>query len=107
MFIHYNLYDILEFFENEPILISDTETGEFIYVYEYNSFKLILSISVYEKNIDLNISFRENTVISQKFRNVTNIKKINMNELKIYTDNHIEICLTKEPQIGAIITNAW
>lgn len=106
MFIHYNSYDLLEFFENEPILISDAETGECIYVYEYNSFKLILSISVYEKSIDLNISFRENIVISQKFRNVNKIEKTNMNELKIYTDNHMEIRLTKDPQIGAIITNA-
>ena len=70
MFIHYNSYDLLEFFENEPILISDAETGEFIYVYEHNSFKLILSISVYEKNIDLNISFKENIVISQILKSI-------------------------------------
>ena len=105
MFIQYDAYDLFEFFENDPILVGDAEAGEFIYIYEYNNFKLILSISVYEKSIDLSITFKENIVISQRLKSVNKIEKTNFNELKIYADNNTQILLKKEPQIGAIITN--
>lgn len=105
MFIHYNSYDLFGFFENDPITISDVDAGEYIYIYEYNKFKLILSISVYEKYIDLSITFNENIVISQRLKNVNKIEKGDLDELKIYTDDNTQILLKKEPQIGAIITN--
>ena len=101
MFIHYNVNDLFAFFENSSILLGGAEAGELIYIYECNNFKLILYVSVYGKTVEIHISFREKTVMRQKFKNVAKIERVNA-DLKIYTDDHV-IRLTKEPQIGAVI----
>ena len=60
MFIKYDEYELLELFESEPIAISDKEAGMFIYTKtDKNSVKIVLSISVYERECILSLSLKE------------------------------------------------
>ena len=105
MFINYQPDELFAFFETEPVYIGDEAAEEMLYVYEDNGFKLTVLIAVYEKSIDIGISYGEYTVLRQKFQNVSEISRNSMNDLIISTDHHAEIHLKKEKQIGVVVMN--
>ncbi|MES9689210.1 hypothetical protein ABWK31_17400, partial [Bacillus sp. JJ353] len=70
MFIKYNEYDLLELFENEPVIITHQDAGEFNYTYEDNqNFKLILTLEVYQKTCGLSITYNDCIVFAGDFIN--------------------------------------
>lgn len=103
MFIKYDELELLEFFENEPTAIGEDEAENFIYTHEDDGFKIIMYISTYEKYITLSITYNDNLVYSQKHCNISEIKKIDSNNLKVSVNIEKEIYIKKSPQIGVVI----
>ncbi len=59
MFIKYDEYELLELFEKEPVVIGDEEAGMFIYSKNDDlGFKLVLTISIYEKQCNLSLNYQ-------------------------------------------------
>lgn len=59
MFIKYDEYELLELFEKEPVVIGDEEAGMFIYSKNDDlGFKLVLTISIYEKQCILSLNYQ-------------------------------------------------
>ena len=65
--------------------------------------QVVLFISTYEKYMEGSITYKENIVYSQRYNNVSEIKKIDSNILHIYIDGKKSVLIKKEPQIGIII----
>lgn len=81
MFIKYDEYDLLEFFETEPDYIIDEETGKLMYVKEDKyGMKMIFHMDVYEQTCSVSINYREYTssIIEYSVKSVTRIRKDNI-----------------------------
>ncbi|MGE7113531.1 hypothetical protein [Lysinibacillus sp. NPDC047702] len=76
MFIKFNQYELLELFEKEPVFVGDEEAGILIYSKSDDlGFKLVLTISIYEKQCNLSLSY-------QKFdASIFEIKLIDVDEI--------------------------
>ncbi|MCY7801532.1 hypothetical protein MOB49_02835 [Bacillus haynesii] len=101
MFIKYNEYDLLELFESEPVSIADDpEAGELVYTFKDNqNFKLILTLDVYQLTCSLDITYKDFSVFTGVFHNVTSIKKIeDFMVVSIEEEERIKVKFTK--QIG-------
>ena len=60
MFTEYNENELFELFENEPIIIAEKEAGMFIYTkIDNDEIKFTLSVSIYEKECSIFLSFKE------------------------------------------------
>jgi len=102
MFIKYDETELLEFFESEPVPVGDDEVGDFIYTHSDNGFKLILFLSTYEMYVNISITYKDNIVFSQKYRNVFEIKQIEHQNVKIVLSDGNTLILKKNHQIGVI-----
>ncbi len=74
MFIRYNESELLELFENEPVAVAEPDAGMFIYSKtDTLGFKLVLTISVYEKECVLSLSYQSYSrpIIDLTLQNVT------------------------------------
>lgn len=86
MFIKYDEYDLLEFFEAEPNYIFDKETGKLMYVKEDKyGMKMIFHMDVYEQTCSVSINYREyaSSIIEYSVNSVASIIRDNVG-LKIY-----------------------
>lgn len=104
MFTEYDELELLEFFESEPCFIGEKEACECTYTYCSEDFKIVFFVSAYEMYIDVSISYKGNTVCSEKYDSVSEIRKVDSNTLNIITDNH-DIIILKKPQIGIFVDN--
>lgn len=98
MFIEYDEYMLLELFENEPIYLSNEEAGIVMYVKEDDSgFKLILTISTYERECNLSLNYRNfsNPIFEGNFKNVGKI---------IVFDNELKIMYSEEDAIAVSLS---
>ncbi|AZK45039.1 hypothetical protein [Paenibacillus lentus] len=80
MFIQFSEYDLLELFESEPISISDTEAGMFIYSKtDIQGLKLVLTVSIYEQECLLSLNHESYSIpiINLTLKDVTQISKNN------------------------------
>ena len=102
MFIKYDVIELMEFFESEPIFIGDEEAGECMYVRRQGDFKIILVISTYEMYIKVSVSYKENVIYSEKHSSISGIERIDKNTLKVSSDNH-DIVIINAPQIGVFV----
>ena len=102
MFIKYDEIDLLEFFQSEPCFIGEKEAYECIYTYCNNNFKINFYVSAYEMYIDVSISYKGNTVFSEKYDSVSEIRKVDANTLNVITDNY-NITILNKPQIGILV----
>ena len=103
MFIKYDEVEFFEFFESQPVAIGEYEAGNFLYSYKKNEFEIILFMSIYEKCIKGSITYKEKLVYSQRYNNVSEIKKTDSNILNVYIDGKESVLIKKEPQIGIIV----
>jgi hypothetical protein len=103
MYIKYDESDLLDFFEKEPIEVGDYDGGDWIYRYIDDNFKLVMFISTYEMYINITITFKENIVYTQKFRNVSEIIQLKDKTIRIMLNNGQTIILKKYPQIGVLV----
>lgn len=104
MIIKYDELELLEFFESEPCFIFDEVPSDCMYTYCHNDFEIVFLMSAYEMYIDVSISYKGNTVCSEKYDSVSEIRKVDSNTLNIITDNH-DIIILKKPQIGIFVDN--
>ena len=102
MIIKYDELELLEFFESEPCFIFDEVPSDCIYTYCNNDFEIVFLMSAYEMYIDVSISYKGNTVFSEKYDSVSEIRKVDANTLNVITDNY-NITILKKPQIGILV----
>ncbi|GKV56648.1 hypothetical protein NCCP2222_25950 [Sporosarcina sp. NCCP-2222] len=77
MFIKYDVYDLLELFQSEPVSVTgNIDDGVLIYTYKDDQkFKVILTLDVYQQTSSLSITFNDSIVFTGDFNNVTRIKR--------------------------------
>ena len=102
MYIKYDESELFEFFECEPVPVGDDDSGDLIFTYSDNEFKLILFLSTYEMYVNISITYKDNIVYSQKYSNVLEINQIERQNIKIVLKNGNTLILKKNPQIGVI-----
>lgn len=103
MFIKYDEYELLEMFEQEPKSIGDTEAGEVIYSKkDENNFELILFMDVYQKNIELTITYFDRIVFNGKFDKVSKLYK-NENDLIVQISGEDAIDIKFKKQLGVLM----
>ncbi|GGJ30450.1 hypothetical protein GCM10008022_44070 [Paenibacillus hunanensis] len=76
---------LLELFESEPLYLPNEESGILMYVKEDDSgFKLILTISIYERKCDLSLNYYKfsKPIFEGDFQNIGRILATD-NELKL------------------------
>ncbi|MDO4504324.1 MAG: hypothetical protein Q4B84_04225 [Clostridia bacterium] len=104
MFIKYDEIELLDFFEIEPCFIGDKAACEWMYTYSNNDFEIVFFISAYEMYVDVSISYKENTVCSEKYTSVSEIRQVDSNTLNVIADRY-NITILKKPQIGIFVDN--
>lgn len=93
MFIKYN--------ENEPVIITHKDAGEFIYAYkELQHFKLIFTLEVYQKTCSLSITYNDYIIFAGAFINVTRIKKADKHSIVIFVENEEKVRVKFSIQVG-------
>ncbi|MBP3800963.1 MAG: hypothetical protein J6I85_02875 [Clostridia bacterium] len=97
MSINCEILDLIEFFEKEPRYIYGEESGEFLITREKNGFELLLTISLYEKIVSISLSYNENLIYNQIYKNVNRIFK---------SDNILVIEIEKK-QVIKILDNKY
>ncbi|CAH1190390.1 hypothetical protein PAECIP111893_00308 [Paenibacillus plantiphilus] len=93
MFTIYDQYELLELFESEPIVIGEPEAGMNIFKKEDKyGFKLILTISIYEKECILSLTQRDcpNPIFDLRLTDVN----------KIYNENSTLYIMSGEKLIS-------
>ena len=76
MFIQFNDLDLLDFFENEPLVIGERDEAKFIYsIKDSRQFSMTLAVDTYAKIIDISVRYSDNTVFAGEFDNVLEIRK--------------------------------
>ena len=103
MFIKFDELDLFEFFENEPTIIGEYEEGNWMYFYVQNDFEIVLLISTYEMYVEISITYNDNIIYRQKYKNVREIKKIDSDNLRLLLDEESTVIIKKEPQVGVIV----
>ena len=102
--IRVNEFDLLSFFESNPLFIGEEAAGECRYIYVRDNFKISIFISIYEMCVSVYIGYNNNVLYREKIDNIVEISKVDEATLKIVglLEN---IILKKFPQISAIIEN--
>lgn len=102
MCIKFNDFDMLDFFENEPISVGEKAGGEFIYsIKDGNSCTLILTIDIYAKKIAVSIMHDNNTVFAGQFENIIEITK--SDDVLLVKMGKRRLIIKKEPCLGVFI----
>lgn len=105
MFIRFDDLDMLDFFENEPILIG--EEGEARYIYSIKddySFSMLLTVDTYEKKIDIFVRYNNNTIFAGEFDNIQEIKK-SEDDLVVEMSSPKRLVIKKYPCLGVVLKN--
>ncbi len=103
MDIKFDELDMLDFFENEPIIVGEIEAGEFIYsLKDSQMFSITLTVDVYMQRINVSISYGNNIVFAGQFENIIEIKKSD-NVLLAEMENKKRLVIKKSPCLGIII----
>ncbi|MCL9663114.1 hypothetical protein L2089_20735 [Paenibacillus hunanensis] len=98
MFIEYDDYRLLELFESEPIYLPDEESGILMYIKEDDfGFKLILTISIYERTCDLSLNYCKfsKPVFEGNFQNIGRI---------LATEDELKLVYDKDNTIAASLS---
>ncbi|MBU3133911.1 hypothetical protein KPL40_15890 [Clostridium gasigenes] len=100
MYIKYDEYELLELFCNEPIIITEEEAGEFIYLFEDSKgFKLVMLMDVYSNECNLTLTFKESIVFVCKINEIESINKIN-DDMVIKDKNKSILKVKFKEQVG-------
>lgn len=84
MFTKYEEYELLEFFQKEPVYIGGKETGICIYTCtDEHAFNLTLSLSIYECKCDISLDYKNKIIFNFCLKNVSNLESKD-GTLKIY-----------------------
>lgn len=102
MFVKYKESDLIEFFGDEPIFIGDIEAEESMYIEKQGDFKMVLLLSVYEKCVQISITYQEKVIYSEEYQDILEIKKIDHNTLKVISEKQ-DIIIVNKPQIGVYV----
>lgn len=97
MSINCEILDLIEFFEKEPRYIYGEESGEFLLTREKNWFELLLTISLYEKIVSISLSYNENLIYNQIYKNVN----------RIFKSDNILVIEIDEKQVIKILDNKY
>lgn len=107
MYIKYEDLDMLEFFECDPTLIGEKGNGKYLYSIKDNQqFEMTFVIDVYEKKVDIFITFNNYSIFSGRFDNIIEIRK-KENNLMVITKDGKNLVIKKLPCLGISIENGW
>lgn len=106
MFIKYDESEFFEFFESEPVVVGEEDTGDWIYTYQKDDFKIVLLLSTYEMYIKISICYCGNIVYTEMFKQIVEINKLDDNILKII-QNERSIIVKKESPICSLVWLAF
>ena len=102
-FIKFDDLDMLDFFENEPLVIGEKEEAKFIYsIKDSRQFSMTLVVDTYAKIIDVSIRYNDNTIFAGEFDNVLEIRK-SEDVLLVEMENKKRLVLKKHSCFGVII----
>ena len=105
MFIQFNDLDLLDFFENEPLVIGERDEAKFIYsIKDSRQFSMTLAVDTYAKIIDISVRYSDNTVFAGEFDNVLEIRK-SEDVLLVEMKNKKRLVLKKHACFGIVIEN--
>jgi hypothetical protein len=106
MFVEYDEYELMELFESEPISIADKEAGMFIYsLSDTLGFKLVMSLSIYENECKVSLSYTDKTIFDIQLKDVVSIKS-NGKQLRINRRNSDrDVIIGFKPNFSLIIEN--
>jgi hypothetical protein len=102
MYIKFDEYELLSFFESDPIVIGDYEEGNWLYSIIKNDFKMTMLVVTYEEYIELSVYYKDNIVYKQRYNNISEIAETEFHCLRIVTSENKQIVLKKETQLGVI-----
>lgn len=105
MFIKFNDFDMLDFFDNEPICVG--EEGEAIFIYSINGnnqFSMTLTVDTYAKQVGISISYIDNIIFDGEFNNVRKIKK-ESNIMIVCMDSGERVIIKKDYCPSVILEN--
>ena len=84
MYIQYDEHELFEFFESEPTVVIDEETGIFIYSkQDKRGMRFVLDLSIYEQRCSIGLCSGEYTIFEDEIDNVEKIE-CNAERLKIH-----------------------
>lgn len=103
MCVKFDDFDMLDFFENEPVFVGEEEGGEYLYsIKDSKSFTLILTTDIYAKKIYISITHDNNTIFAGQFQNVFEIRK-SEDVLFVEMEGKKRLVIKKEPCLGVLI----
>ncbi|EEG76139.1 conserved hypothetical protein [Dethiobacter alkaliphilus AHT 1] len=106
MFIQYDEYELLELFESEPILIAEKEAGMFIYsLSNALGFKLVMSLSVYENQCNVSLSYVDDIIFDIQLSNVKSMKSDGKQIRINRKENKIDVIIGFKPNFSLRIDN--
>lgn len=74
MFINYEEKELINLFKGDPIYIYEKEAGMFIYSFsDSHGIKITINVSIYEKELILLISQKEEVILEHKLKNVESL----------------------------------
>jgi hypothetical protein len=106
MFIKFDDLDMLDFFENQPISIGEEGEAKFIYsIKDSREFSMTLVLDAYAKQIDISVTYGNNTIFAGQFDNVLEIKK-SEDVLLVEMEGKKRLVIKKYACLGVVIENA-
>ena len=105
MFIKFDDFDMLDFFEIDPLVIGEKEESKFIYsIKDSRQFSMTLVVDTYAKMIDISVRYSDNTIFAGEFDNVLEIRK-SEDVLLVEMKNKKRLVLKKHSCFGIVIEN--
>ncbi|TYR81130.1 hypothetical protein FZC66_04500 [Priestia megaterium] len=99
----YNEYELLELFENEPIVMADEQTGMFMYIKNDDfGFKLILNISQHEDKCSVSLSYEKikGVIFDFELEGIEQIKGEDNHLIILGNDDRTEVKISVKPHFG-------
>lgn len=103
MFTKFDEFEVQEFFEKKPVCIGECEEGNWIYTLEEGLFKLVMLVDTYRAIVEVSVSYQDNLVCREIYKNVEEIRKSDDKTLRIIIAKENSVILKKGRQLGAIM----
>lgn len=102
MFIKFDELDLLELFQNEPVIITgNKDDGQLIYTYKNDqNFKVILTLDIYKQTSTISITYNDLIVFTGDLDNITSITKEDDQAMIIHVGEEAKLKVKFYKQVG-------